>query len=75
MELHRKLDKEIISTQISVSVCTRSVIIFKGFQSNQSPNPGESAVMLMPMPNNGHEKFLATCGDNRVEEWETSFLI
>lgn len=54
-----------------VCVCARAVLFLRAFQSNQSPKPSESAVTLMPMPKNGHQKFLATCGD----EWETSFKL
>lgn len=60
--------------QLRIKVCVCVVIIFKGFQSNQSPNPGASAIMLVPMPKNSHQKFLTTCGDNRVDEWETSYF-
>lgn len=52
-------------------VCAQAVLFLRAFQSNQSPKPGESAVTLMPMPKNGHQKFLATCGD----EWETSYKL
>lgn len=43
-----------------------------GFQPNQSLNPAEYAFTLTLMPNEGQQKSLATWGDNRVEEHETS---
>lgn len=47
-------------------------VIFYEVSENQTLNPDEYEFTLMLMPNQGLQKYVVTCGDNRVGEGDTS---